>query len=85
MFTVKYVAPNGEENISEHRHVIADRTDGETPSRPRVLVFDEIPEEHKGNNSGVYVGPLERNTQWLHGGIVYVMNSHGATVARYEL
>jgi hypothetical protein len=83
MLTVKFVAPDGEEIISEHLHVIADKT--EHDGRPRVLVFDEMPDSSKCNHAGIYVAPDELNTQWLHRGIIFVMNRYGATVAKYLL
>jgi predicted subunit of tRNA(5-methylaminomethyl-2-thiouridylate) methyltransferase len=84
--TIKYVSPTGEENIAESHSVVADRTEGD--GRPRVLVFDEIPALHKGNNVGAYVGDLSGSTDAplkTHNGIVYVMNRFGATVATYRL
>lgn len=83
MLTVKFVAPDGEENIRECETVIADRT--EHDGRPRVLVFDGLPMSDKANQSGMYVAPSEMCTDWMHSGIVYVMNRFGATVATYRL
>jgi hypothetical protein len=84
MFTLKYVAPNGEENIRECHAVIADRT--ESGGHPRVLVFDEIPVLDKSNNSGVYCHPGESSNDLpgIHP-TVYVMNRFGSTVATYRL
>jgi hypothetical protein len=83
MFTVKYVAPSGEETISECQSVVADRT--EHDARPRVLIFDETPTLAKDNNVGMYVGQDEDCGSEPHDGIVYVMNRHGATVGTYRL
>lgn len=83
MFTIKYVSPQGEENITECHSVILDRT--EHDGSKRVLVFDEQPTLAKDNNSGVYCSPNCGSTSDLHSGIVYVMNRFGATVATYRL
>lgn len=84
MFTVKYIAPSGEENITECLSVIADRT---SDGNARVLVFDEQPRLHKDNSAGVYVGlpAIPGEAPQMHDGIVYVMNRFGATVATYRL
>lgn len=83
MFTVKYVSPQGEENLSECHSVILDRT--EHDGSKRVLVFNEIPTLAKDNNSGVFCSSNCDSTDDIHGGIVYVMNRFGATVATYRL
>jgi hypothetical protein len=85
MFTVKYVAPSGDEVIGEYEAVMSDRT--EHDGRPRVLVFNDTPTSAKDNNVGVYVAsdPAENEPPRMHSGVVYVMNRYGATVATYRL
>lgn len=83
MLTVKYINGDGEESLTEHKHVIADRTDS---GAPRVLVFDETPNHDKCNHSGIYVDDQRRSSNGLvQGPTLYVMNRFGATVATYRL
>ena len=83
MLTVKYVDRDGIEWLTECKSVVSDFTiDG----APRVLVFDDIPDAHRSNSSGVYVDNGCASTSGPIGGpVVYVMNRFGATVATYHL
>lgn len=83
MLTVKYVDGDGIEWMTECKHVVADKTiDG----APRILVFDDIPDAHRSNSSGVYVDDGARSAHGpIAGPMVYVMNRFGSTVAKYQL
>lgn len=81
MFTIKYIDENGNENLSEHSHVVADRCDDGTQ---RIIVFDEIPTLACDNHSGIFVERRESNAGDMTPRL-FVMNRFGATVASYRL
>lgn len=83
MLTVKYIDGDGIEWMTEAAHIVADQTiDG----APRVLIFDEIPNSHRSNSSGVYCDDHKRSSRGpALGPTVFVMNRFGATVATYRL
>ena len=83
MLTVKYIDGDGIEWMSEAAHVVADRM---IDDAPRVMIFDEIPNAHRSNSTGVYFDDKKRSARGLvQGPTVFVMNRFGATVATYRL